>query len=285
MEYISLLLIVIFVSLQNICAKEYSKKTSEGALMFAAITVFFATIVFVISFIAEGGRFEFTGKTLNYAILFAISYGGATVGSIYAIKYGPLSLTSLLTSSSLIVPTFYGIAVLGEETGAFLYIGLILLLAALVLVNLEGKNDKKITLKWVLFIIMAFIGNGVCSIVQKMQQVNQAGMYKNEFMIVSLLIVCVATLILSLIFEKNPLKNFKKGIVTGGARGVANGIVNLLVISLALTLPASLMFPVISGGGIALTSIIALTAYREKLSANQILGLILGIASVIFLNI
>lgn len=285
MEYISLLLIVIFVSLQNICAKEYSKKTKEGELMFASITVFFATIVFVISFIAEGGRFMFSGKTLNYSILFAITYGGAIAGTIYAIKYGPMSLTALITSSSLTIPTFYGIAVLKEEAGTFLYIGLILLLAALILVNFEDKGNKKITLRWILFVVIAFIGNGVCSIVQKMQQINQNGMYKNEFMIVSLLIVCVATLILSLIFEKNPLKSFKKGIVTGGARGVANGIVNLLVISLALTLPASLMFPVISGGSITLTSIMALTVYREKLSVNQILGLILGIASVIFLNI
>ena len=45
------------------------------------------------------------------------------------------------------------------------------------------------------------------------------------------------------------------------------------------------MLPVISGGGIALTSIVALTIYREKLSTKQILGLVFGIASVVFLNI
>ena len=288
MDYISLIIIVVFISLQSICAKEYDKKTKNGALLFSSLTVFFATIVFVISFLlTTDGGFRFSKTTLYYALLFALSYGSATVGSIYAIKYGSLSLTSLLTSFSLLIPTFYGILVLDDETGPFLYIGLFLLLVSLVLVNLEDKSQKsnqKITLKWILFVIMSFAGNGICTITQKMQQINQSYKYKNEFMIVALLMVGFGTLILSLILEKKPAQSLRQGIIPGGIRGIANGIVNLLVISLA-HMPASVMFPVISGGGIALTSILAMTLYREKLSTNQILGLIFGITSVVLLNI
>jgi len=290
MYYLFLLLIVFFISLQNVCAKEYNKK--GGALMFSAITVFFAVVVFVFSFFASSdGGFHLTSETLYYAVLFAVSYGSATIGTIFAIRYGSLSLTSLLSSFSLLIPTFYGILVLKESAGAFLYLGLVFLLTSLVLVNLNGRESRqknpasKSTLKWVFFVLLAFIGNGTCTVVQKMQQINQAGMYKNEFMIVALSIVCAVTLVMSLILEKDFLKSLKSGIIYGGVRGLANGIVNLLVISLALTMPASVMFPVISGGGIALTSFISMTFYREKLSAKQIAGLVLGILSVVFLNI
>ncbi len=291
MRYLFLALTVVLVSLQSACAKEYNKKRG-GPLMYAAINVFFAILVFLLSFfVTTDGRFHLSWETLRYSLLFAVSYGGATIGTIFAIRYGSLSLTSLLTSFSLLIPTFYGIWALKEETGALLYGGLVLLLVSLLLVNLEKKENKTErasspnSLKWVVCVALSFVGNGVCATTQKVQQIHQQGMYKNEFMIVALSIVCLVTLILSLIVEKNPLKSIKDGIVSGGIRGLANGAANLLVLTLALSMSASVMFPVISGGGIALTSVIALTVYREKLSAKQILGLILGIASVVLLNV
>jgi len=289
MDIIFLALIVIFQTFQGCMAKEYNKRSNECTMMFAGITVFFAMIVFVISFLVTNGLdFNFSVDTLWYAILFALTYGGATVGSIYAVKTGSLSLTSLLTSFSLLIPTFYGIFVLDEETSAYLYIGLVLLCASLILVNFNGKEDsgnQKITFKWLIYVIISFLGNGICTITQKMQQINQNGMYKNEFMIVALLIVFVGVMIISLITEKNHKSCFKPALITGGARGLGNGIVNLLVISLAITMPASVLFPVVSGGGIALTAILAMTLYKERLSLQQILAMIFGIASVVFLNI
>jgi len=289
MDIIFLALIVIFQTFQGCMAKEYNKRSNECTMMFAGITVFFAMIVFVISFLVTNGLdFNFSVDTLWYAILFALTYGGATVGSIYAVKTGSLSLTSLLTSFSLLIPTFYGIVALDEETSAYLYIGLVLLCASLILVNFNGKEDsgnQKITFKWLIYVIISFVGNGICTITQKMQQINQNGMYKNEFMIVALLIVFVGVMIISLITEKNHKSCFKPALITGGARGLGNGIVNLLVISLAITMPASVLFPVVSGGGIALTAILAMTLYKERLSLQQILAMIFGIASVVFLNI
>ena len=48
---------------------------------------------------------------------------------------------------------------------------------------------------------------------------------------------------------------------------------------------ASLMFPLISAGGIILTYIVSRFAYKEKLSLNQNIGVVLGVAAVIFLNL
>jgi multidrug transporter EmrE-like cation transporter len=163
---------------------------------------------------------------------------------------------------------------------------IVVLVVALILINLEEKGEKKITAKWVLYVVLAFVGNGMCSTVQKVQQLNQAGLYKNEFMIVALVISAIAMGIFALCTEKKKvLPHLKAGFLLYTANGLANGITNFLVIFLSLRTPASVMFPVISAGGIVLTFFISLFFYKEKLSKWQILGSALGLVSVIFLNL
>ena len=50
-------------------------------------------------------------------------------------------------------------------------------------------------------------------------------------------------------------------------------------------IPNSVLFPCISAGGIVLSLFTALFLFKEKLSAFQIVGYVLGLASVILLNI
>jgi multidrug transporter EmrE-like cation transporter len=47
----------------------------------------------------------------------------------------------------------------------------------------------------------------------------------------------------------------------------------------------SVMFPVISAGGIVISFIISLVLYKEKFSIMQYIGLILGITSIVLLNL
>lgn len=278
-----LLTIVIFVSVQSVMKKIYNTKVTGGALSFSAASCVAALVVFLIT---SGGKLNFSTDFLIYSLLFAVSYSVTVVTNLLAIKTGPLSLTCLVTSFSLIVPTLYGILALDEPVSANLLIGLALLVVALILINLEEKGEKKITLKWVLYVVLAFVGNGMCSTVQKVQQINLAGQYKSEFMIVALIISAAAMAIFALCTEKTEfLPNLKAGFWMYAVNGLANGVTNFLVIFLSLRTPASVMFPVISAGGIVLTFLISLFIYKEKLSTWQILGSALGLVSVIFLNL
>ena len=278
-----LVTIVIFVSVQSVMKKIYNPKVTGGALSFSAASCVAALVVFLIT---SGGKLNFSTDFLIYSLLFAVSYSVTVVTNLLAIKTGPLSLTCLVTSFSLIVPTLYGILALDEPVSANLLIGLALLVVALILINLEEKGEKKITLKWVLYVVLAFVGNGMCSTVQKVQQINLAGQYKSEFMIVALIISAVAMAIFALCTEKTEfLPNLKAGFWMYAVNGLANGVTNFLVIFLSLRTPASVMFPVISAGGIVLTFLISLFIYKEKLSTWQILGSALGLVSVIFLNL
>ena len=164
---------------------------------------------------------------------------------------------------------------------------MILLFVSLVLIHVEKKAaEKKITLKWVLYAAVAFVGNGMCSTIQKMQQLSCNGLYKNEFMVIALAVSFVVLTIAALIPErKNLFVYMKKGFVWYISCGIANGVVNYLTLVLALRMPASIMFPVISAGGIITTALVSIFVYKEKLSLQQYIGLGLGTLAIVVLNI
>ena len=54
---------------------------------------------------------------------------------------------------------------------------------------------------------------------------------------------------------------------------------------LAGTLPASVMYPIVSAGGTIATSLAALLIYREEMSRQQLIGLGLGVLAIVALNL
>lgn len=284
MNVVWLMLAVVGLSVQEVSKKEYQKRVKGGIFSFFAAYAIVASLVFVVT---GKGQFQFSLQITGYSLAFAAAYCIASVSSFLALRYGPMSLTSLVLSYSLVIPTFYGIFALNEPTDAMLFVGIALLLVSLVLINLEGKREeKKITPRWILFAVLAFLGNGACSTIQKMQQIEFGGLYKSEFMIVALIITAVVLAGIALATEKKEMAvNLKKGAVWFTLCGFANGVVNFLVLLLSTKMPASVMFPVISAGGIVSTAILAVAVYKEKMSLQQKIGFVLGVAAIVVLNI
>lgn len=282
-NYLLVSLIVVLVTVQNFFKKVAEKKASNFVFSFATGSTLAALLVFLFT---SGGKFEFSFEYLKYSFAFATAYSTTLISTIYALLIGPLALTSLISSFSLILPAIYSILFLNEEISFLLIVGLMLLAVSLVLINFEKKGEeKKITFKWVLMCAIGFFGNGFCSIFQKLQQIEFSGKFKSEFMIIAFMICVIIFFIVTLITEKKIwLHNFKKCFVYYFPCGIANGVVNYLVIFLSLRMAASIMFPIISAGGNVLTFAIALLFFKEKLSVPQSIGLIIGTVAAVILN-
>lgn len=282
MSIFYLVSIILGVSFQNIIKKPYTDKTKGKGVYFFSFLTSFAAMIF---FIATSGGLNFDIKLLPYSFLFALSYATATVCSVYAIATGSLSLTTLIISYSLMLPTFYGLIFLKESIGKGFIIGLILLSISLVLIN-QKSAESSFSIKWIIFVLLAFIGNGMCSVVQKMQQVAFSGNNKNEFMILALAFVVIFLSIFLFKTERKEIKSFAKaGWHLAIICGILNGIVNLFVMILSGMISVSVMFPLISAGGIIITYIVSKFFYKEKLTKSQFIGFLIGIVSIVFLNI
>ncbi len=282
MNAVLLISIILGVSAQNIIKKPYTQKSGgKGAFIFGTLSSFSAMLFFVVT----SGGFTWESGLIPYALGFALSYGTSTVFSVLATASGSLSLTALIVSFSLMIPTFYGLIFLKDPISVGLIPGLLLLAISLVLIN-KKSDSVKITRKWLIFVFLAFVGNGMCSTVQKMQQVAFDGAYKNEFMIIALASVVIGLLTASLITERKDIVRCAKcGWYFALGCGIMNGIVNLFVMILSARMPVSLMFPLVSAGGIVITYLVSRFIYKEMLTKTQLVGFVLGTASVVLLNI
>lgn len=282
LNVIFLIAIILGVSGQNIVKKPYTQKMGGSGVYFFNAILSAAALLF---FAVTATKLDFDISFIPYSIGFATSYAIATVFLVLAIAYGSLSLTSLFFSYSLMIPTLYGLVFLKDDISVGFILGLALLVVSLFLVN---KNDKKakFSFKWIICVILAFLGNGMCTVVQNMQQVAFDGAYKNEFMIVALAIVALVMSIMSLIKERKAMKVYAKaGWHWALICGLLNGMVNLFVMILSRSMPVSVMFPLISAGGLVVTYLVSRFVYKESLTKLQFVGFILGLAAVVFLNI
>ena len=50
-------------------------------------------------------------------------------------------------------------------------------------------------------------------------------------------------------------------------------------------MPASVMFPVISAGGVVLAALVSVLLYKEKLQSQQWIGMCLGTRAIVALNL
>ena len=281
MAYILLLFTTVLLALQNISMKQYSVKAEKSKqLVFSGISTLAALVFFAVT----AGAFEFNLGLLPYSIGFAIAYAAAVIGINLAIANGSLAISSLVNSYSLLIPAAYGVFILKDSLSPVAYVGIACLAVSLFLINTKSEKIK-FSVKWIVFLLISFIGNGMCSTVQKMQQLKFDGAYKNEFMIIALAIDAVIFAVFLLCTQKNLKFHLKNSIKYAAVSGFANGLANLLVMLLTALLPSAILYPSISGGSVVIMFFVSIFVYREQLTKQQQAGYLIGVLSVVLLNL
>ncbi len=283
MSYILLCVVVLLCAFQNIAKKHYLVKSSyQYNYTFSFIVTVVAMLFFAVM---ANFRLDFNMAFVPYSVAFALSYGAAAAGTLFAVKYGSFSVSSLIVSYSLIIPTFYGVFVYKDPVKLIGYIGFILLCVSLFMIREKDKNHSKVSLRWIISILISFAGNGLCSLFQKIQQFDFNGEYKSEFMIVALFMCAVGHFVMLIVTKERALSDLKFSLPVGAAVGIANGIVNYFVMVLTAQIPSAILFPSISAGGIILTFAAGIAIYEERFSKTQYCGYVLGVVSLILLNL
>ena len=287
MNYFLLFLTALFIVFQKVIQDRYNAKCRSGVFLFSGMISFFAMCFFM----AVNRDWTWSSELIIPAISFGLSYAAATVFVVLAIKCGSLAKTTLIMSYSLLVPAFAGLVILREPIGIPMIAGMILLVLSLWLTNHRKKTadtpKEKISLKWLVFVLLGFIGNGMCSTVQKLAP-HYLGADVNLTLstIAALGLSTVVLIAASFLTKETDLKTTLR---VGGPLslfcGLFNGAVNYLAIYLNQFIPASVMFPVLSAGEIILIVPYALLVRRERFTAKQWIGFGVGVVSVVLLNL
>ncbi len=286
MNYVLLFLTALFIILQKVCQDRYNARRDSGVFFFSGMISFFAMCFFM----AVNRDWVWSKELIIPAIAFGLSYAAATVFVVLAIKCGSLAKTTLITSYSLLVPALAGLIILREPIRFPMIPGMILLVVSLWLTNhrrVKAAEKERVTLKWVVYVILGFVGNGMCSTVQKLAPhfVDSTVLNQNLYMIAALGLSSVVLITASFLTKETDLKaTLRIGAPLSLFCGIFNGAVNYLAIYLNQFIPASVMFPVLSAGEIILVVPYALLVRREKFTSAQWGGLAIGVVSVVLLN-
>ncbi len=281
---------IVALSFSNIFKKFFKFK---APFTFSTFSLPFALLFFIVVFFVQNGfTINIVHGLLRYSIPFAFCFCLSGIFSFLAIKEGDLSLSGLFISFSLILPTIYGLIFLNESPTIFFIIGMAFFIACLILTNIKVRNEndqrKPITLKWVIYILIASITNGVSPIIQTAQQKEYGAKYGSEMMIVALFIVFIVYFILTLTSKtKEKKKAAPSALLFGALSGICVGFVNFMVIYFSgnALIPLSIFFPLLSGGSLLITFAFGYFAFKEKYTLIQYAGIACGLISVVLLNI
>ena len=114
------ILTVVFTVAQSVTTKFYTKSYSNP-YFYNALKAFFATILMLL---LNGLQVQFEITTFILASIYGICLCISMYSGYMALKTGPMSLSSMLVSFSIIIPILYGLIFCGESLTIHKIIGI-----------------------------------------------------------------------------------------------------------------------------------------------------------------
>ncbi len=296
MSHATLLIFSLISSLICVITLNFITKTYENSSAARHIFNMITSIVAAITIFAMAGSLKASSFTVILAIIFGLTTAIQRVTHLQALEMGPFSYTSVIVSLSMLIPTLSGAVIWGEHIYAIQIFGIILMVGCLILSVDFNNEEKKSSLKWLFFCLLAFIGCGAIGVMQKWHQTTAYKEELNQFLVIAFITSAIFSGISTVISKKtakeqatNTEEPQKKKLLTATpiiimiVCGICIGVNNVLNLYLSGAMDSAVFFPIVNGGGLILTTLSALILFREKLSTKRWIGIALGIVAVILL--
>ena len=294
MYYIHILIAVVLMALNLSMSKLFQSKLGNSitaSLLFISLSSLAISVIF---FIFNGFKLEVTPFSALMAAIVSVLYCCYTMIGFKIFALGDFSIyTMFLMLGGMLLPYFFGIIFLDEGISIPRIIGVILLVVSMVFPVLSTSSKNKSSNKTLLFIFLCmvvFTLNGFVSITSKVHQVSElATVSATSFTIlsngISGIIAGILLIIICTVKKVKPLdqpltKKLTAFIVTVVCvSAILNGSSYLLQLIGAAHVPASVLYPMSTGGSVVLTAVVGAVGFKEYPSKKHLIGLILSFAS------
>ncbi|MBQ8310304.1 MAG: hypothetical protein IJX80_04735 [Clostridia bacterium] len=284
-DYILILLAVICFAAQFAFTKLYERSVKQTLITTLVMLTATGLIGFLLFFCVGGFHLSFSPISALWAVIFALIMIPYYVIGIKVLSLGSLAVYSMfMMLGGMLVPFFYGVLLLNEPLSPGKIVGTVLLTVFIVLQALwgpptEDAESKKGTkaLFFVLCLLIFFI-NGMTGVIAKAHSISMGAVNETSFTAT----YCALTFLLSLILlAVSALKHKKEAApqIRSALRGrpilimVLLGAAayggNFLQLTAAGNVPASVQFPLVSGGVIVLSALVSTFIFREKISKRE----------------
>lgn len=264
---------------QSVLGKQYAKKGGTAAV-FNLNKALSGSAVFLLVWLLFGTSFHM--PTLFYGILYGLFLSVSMFTGFRALALGPMALTGMIASFSLIIPFVFGVAVWKEPITILGWVGIALLCLSVAIIQFH--REKGLSLTWAIYAFLTLLANGVCSLIQKYHQICYPGEGRVQFMLVALVVVAISSFVLYAVKAWRGKIKFSLS-PTGIAAGAMNGTAGFITLYMAAAVGASVLFPLTSVLQVMVTLLAGWLFFKERISARQAIGLFLGMFACLLLNL
>lgn len=281
-NYILILLAVFCFTAQFAFTKLF-EKSAEQTISTTLIMLIITNLTgALLCFCISGFKVLFSPVSVFWAVWMAIIMIPYYTIGIKILSLGSLAIYSMfMMLGGMLVPFFYGILFLNEPISTGKIAGTVLLTFFIILQAVsQGADNKKVKAKYLFFAlcIAIFFINGFTGVIAKAHQISKGAVDEISFSVIYCSLSVIFNIVL-LIF--NFLKGYREkrlqvlsvlkskplfimlllSIVCYGG--------NLLHLKAASYVPASVQFPLVSGGVIVFSAITSAFIFRENISKKE----------------
>ena len=292
-DYLMLIAAAILMAANFGLNKLYQKKAGTSlcaGLGFNAILGLMTAIIFWIM-----GGFQI--HLSLYSVLMATAL--ATIGMIYTLlgfrilRSGSMALYTLfLMTGGMALPYIWGLLFLDEPFAWLRMLGLAVLILAVAFSNLGG-NKGKTNVALLSMCVAVFVLNGLLSVLSKLHQIQTelTTVSTTEFV---MLCGFFKFLLAGIAFLFARRQESKKDTATPTARlavlrllpliliaAITDGASYALQLTGASNLPATVLYPFVTGGSMVFSTIVGVIFFREKPSKNLVISVCLCFAGTL----
>jgi drug/metabolite transporter (DMT)-like permease len=230
-------------------------------------------------------NFNWFYYTLFLGILFIIIFFLMAITT----QKGGLSVVSIATKMSMVIPILFGLFYYKEDAGALKIIGIILALIAVYFSSLKAKSSITVHKKYLIYPVLVFMGSGIID--TSLKFLEDSFVAKNDVPLFSATIFLTAAIIgIIIIAVKSIRGGFKiefKNIIAGVFLGIPNyfSIYFLLQALRSEGFESSDIFTLNNVAVVMLSTIIGILLFKEKLIPKNWIGIFLAILSILFIFI
>ena len=287
MNYIMVIAATVLLAFDFALSKKY--QSSEGTAMAAGLKFNMLNGLFtaVIFFALSGFQLEFSWFSLLMAAGMSLCAMTYSVIGFRILKSGGMALYSIfLMLGGMLLPYLFGVLFLEEALTLWRIIGVVLIIAAVIC---SGKTKYAFPMGVYLLCGAVFLLNGGVSIISKCHQISTAfpPVSSTAFVMYSGItkFVLSGTAFLFCKKEGRSLSFTAKsaGLAILGS-AVIGGVSYMLQLIGAKELPATVLYPIVTGGSIVFSALAGKVFFKEKLSVYQIISIVLCfIGTLLFL--
>ena len=286
--YVIILLAVFCFAGQFAFTKFYESSVKQTNVTAIVMLVFTSVIGTVLYLFIGGFRVEVSSVSIFWAVLFALVMIPYYMIGIKVLSLGSLAVYGMfMMLGGMLVPFFYGVWFLRESVSVAQILGTVLLTGFIILqaisqsapkeTNREKQSARKKIIFFVLCLIIFFL-NGLTGVIAKAHQIDGRAVDEVSFTVISCALTAVFSLaLLGFEFLRGSRQKAEEVRMTLKAKpllvmtliGATTYTGNFLHLLAASDVPASVQFPLVSGGVIVLSALFSFFIFREKLFRKE----------------